>query len=164
MRLASLADVPGMAALAADHFPGTLEELVGLLTESMTDAETCVGVVVVEADELTAWGMVRHLTPKVVDEEHAPPGWYLLGVIVRSDRRRRGHGDALTRVRLDWLSSRTDRVYYFTAADNEASQRLHAAFGFHRVRGGLTHRTLAFDGGPMTLFERSLSSASGPPG
>ena len=150
-----------MVALTAAHVPDAREVLEAQIAGYLADSTTCVGFVVIEDASVVAWGIARHLSPKIVDEDHAPPGWYLLGVIVRPDRQRRGHGAALTRARLDWLAPRTDRVYYFTDVDNEASQCLHASFGFRRLRGGLTHRTLTFDGGPMTLYELDLSPGAG---
>ena len=160
-RRATLDDVPQMVALAADRVPGEADRLDEQLTAYLTDPETCAGFVVVEGGEVVGWGIARHVEPTVTDDDHAPSGWYLMGVIVRPDRQRRGHGAALTRARLDWLATRTDRVRYFTDGDNEASQRLHASFGFRRVRGGLTHRTLTFDGGPMTLYDLALAPVSG---
>ncbi len=161
VRRATVADVPQMAALAADRVPGEVDRLVEDLTTRVTATETCAGFVVDEGDEVVGWGIVRHVEPKVVDDDHAPVGWYLMGVIIRDDRQRRGYGAALTRARLDWLGSRADCAHYFTDADNEASRRLHASFGFQQVRDGLTHRTLTFDGGPMTLFTLDLTAKAG---
>jgi ribosomal protein S18 acetylase RimI-like enzyme len=161
VRRVTLADVPQMAALAADRVPGEVDRLHEQLTAYLTDPETCAGFVVVEGAEVVGWAIVRHVEPTVVDADHAPPGWYLMGVIIRDDRQRRGYGAALTRARLAWLASRTDRALYFTDADNEASQRLHGSFGFRRVRDGLTHQTLTFDGGPMTLYELDLVPDAG---
>ena len=159
VRRATVADIPQMVALAADHVPGEVDKLVEDLTTRLTASDTCAGFVVVDDDDIVGWGIVRHVEPTVVDAAHAPPGWYLMGVIIRGDRHRRGYGAALTRARLDWLGSRADHVYYFTDADNQASRRLHASFGFQRVRDGLTHRTLTFDGGPMTLFTLDLAAS-----
>jgi ribosomal protein S18 acetylase RimI-like enzyme len=158
VRRATVDDVPQMASLAADRVSGEVDKLVENLTTRIAAPDTCAAFVVVEDDEVTAWAIARHVEPKIVDADHAPPGWYLMGLIVRDDRQRRGHGDALTRARLDWLATRTDHVLYFTDVDNEASQCLHASFGFRRVRDGLTPRTLAFDAGPMTLFDLDLSA------
>jgi ribosomal protein S18 acetylase RimI-like enzyme len=157
VRRATLADIPQMVALAADRVPGEVDRLDEQLTAYLTDPETCAGFVVVEDDEVVAWSIARHLEPAVVDAEHAPADWYLMGVIVQGDRQRRGHGAALTRARLDWLETRADRVFYFTTSDNEASIGLHASFGFEAIRDGLTHQTLTFDGGPMTLYELDLA-------
>jgi RimJ/RimL family protein N-acetyltransferase len=163
VRRATVSDVPQMVALAADRVAGEVDRLVEDLTTRITATDTCAGFVVDEGAEVVGWGVVRHVEPSVVDDEHAPPGWYLMGVIIRDDRQRRGHGAALTRARLDWLGTRTDRAYYFTEADNEASRRLHASFGFQWVRDGLTARTLTFDGGAMTLYELDVTTSARTP-
>ena len=75
-----------------------------------------------------------------------------MGVIVRPDRRRTGLAKQLTQIRMTWLSTQTDCVFYITTADNIASRELHASFGFKEVRAGLTPKTLAFDNGPSILY------------
>jgi GNAT superfamily N-acetyltransferase len=67
----------------------------------------------------------EHSTPDVV-----PAGWYLLGVIVDPEFRRRGVGEALIRARLEWIAQRSPRAYYLAAAVNRATIDLHAKFGF----------------------------------
>jgi len=124
--------------------------------ESYLSLDTSRAFVVIGSGAILAWAITRFIEPEVEDADHAPPGWYLMGVIVRPDMRRRGFGEQLTQARLRWLETRTDRVYYFTTADNHASRTLHESFGFRRVREGLTPRSLAFDGGSCTLFERLL--------
>jgi GNAT superfamily N-acetyltransferase len=63
----------------------------------------------------------------------APAGYYLGGVTVRRDARRRGIGAALTAARLDWISERARMAYYVANAANRASIDLHARFGFVEV-------------------------------
>jgi predicted N-acetyltransferase YhbS len=65
----------------------------------------------------------------------APAGWYLLGLVVDQAWRRRGIGEALTRVRLAWVAERSQRRYYFTGRGNLASQALHQRFGFTEMAG-----------------------------
>jgi len=66
-------------------------------------------------------------------ERGAPAGYYLGGVSVHPDHRRRGVGFGLTRARIDWVWERSDTVYYFTDDTNVASMRLHASFGFTEI-------------------------------
>lgn len=63
----------------------------------------------------------------------APAGFYLGGVSVHPDHRRRGFGRALTQARLDWIWERSNTAYYFTDDTNVASMRMHAAFGFEEI-------------------------------
>jgi ribosomal protein S18 acetylase RimI-like enzyme len=71
--------------------------------------------------------------PKVA--EAAPPGWYLLGLVVDEAWRRRGIGEALTRARMAWVSGRSNRLYCFTHRGNAASQALHERLGFTKLPG-----------------------------
>ena len=119
--------------------------------------DTAHGILALKNDELVAWAIARHIEPKVLDDDHAPPGWYLMGVEVSAGHRRRGLGAQLTRMRLEWLAERTHVVRYFALPDNLASISLHKTLGFVHVRDGLTIRPLCFDGGPYALFELNLS-------
>lgn len=66
-----------------------------------------------------------------------PEGWYLIGINVLPQWRRRGIGAALTAHRLAWLSVRTDEVYYNTSPVNRASAAMHRPFGFSLVAEGV---------------------------
>jgi ribosomal protein S18 acetylase RimI-like enzyme len=67
------------------------------------------------------------------DGPSASSGWYLLGVAVAPEWRRRGIGEGLTRERIRWVAERSDRIYYFTHRDNRTSQALHDQFGFEEL-------------------------------
>jgi GNAT superfamily N-acetyltransferase len=77
----------------------------------------------------------------------APDGWYLMGLLVDPAHRRAGIGRALTVARLDWLRTRTDRVWYFANARNTPSLALHASLGFREVSRTLTFPGVHFAGG-----------------
>ena len=84
----------------------------------------------------------------------APPGWYLAGVLVEPEHRRRGVARALTGHRLDWLQGRTDVVYYWVDEVNRASIDLHRDFGFEEVARGLRISSHHNDA-PQALFRLS---------
>lgn len=90
----------------------------------------------------------------------APAGWYLLGLGVRPERRRLGLGAELTRARLEWLSRRTDYVYYFANSANLASIALHASFGFGEVSRDFWYPEVSFAGGEGVLFGADLRQLS----
>ncbi|HAM44048.1 MAG TPA: N-acetyltransferase [Propionibacteriaceae bacterium] len=92
----------------------------------------------------------RHLAHNVKD------GWYLTGVIVEPDSRRRGVGRHLVQARLDWLSTRADRAWYFASAQNEASLQLHREFGFSEVTRTFEVPGVTFTGGVGVLCVRAL--------
>lgn len=87
---------------------------------------------------LVGYGRVAHFTPRPESpREVAPAGWYLLGLAVLPQYRRRGIAMALTLKRLAWLRERARTVYYFTEPENVPSQQLHAGLGFRRTREGV---------------------------
>lgn len=83
-----------------------------------------------------------------------PRGWYLAGVVVRVDHRRRNIGTRLTALRLAWLRSRARTIYYVANARNRASQRLHERMGFALVAS--IHDTKLFRGGLGHLYALSM--------
>jgi aminoglycoside 6'-N-acetyltransferase I len=66
-------------------------------------------------------------------EGGAPAGHYLGGVIINPNFRRRGIGSALTRVRMEWIWSRSSTAYYFANEHNTASIRMHETLGFQPI-------------------------------
>jgi ribosomal protein S18 acetylase RimI-like enzyme len=103
---------------------------------------------------IAAFGQAHHLDEHLVD--HAPPGWYLTGVTVLPDHRRRGLGLALTSARLEWIAQHSDAAWYFARADNEASITLHEALGFTEVSRAASIHGVSFVGGEGILFRRAL--------
>jgi GNAT superfamily N-acetyltransferase len=63
----------------------------------------------------------------------APPGWYLVGLVVAPEWRRHGIGLALSAARVRWALERAPEVWYFTGTRNRASFALHARLGFEEV-------------------------------
>lgn len=93
------------------------------------------------------FGEVVHLS-----HPSLPEGWYLSGLVVAPDWRRRGIGDRLTKERLDWIAARAPRAYYFANSRNGATIDLHARFGFREIQRGLAGHGLTFAGGVGLLF------------
>jgi aminoglycoside 6'-N-acetyltransferase I len=90
-----------------------------------------------------------------------PAGCYLSGVLVDPAWRGRGIATTLTRARLRWAFTHTDAVFYVAGADNAASLRLHAAFGFQEVKRFESERSTA---GVDVLSKPVRSSATYRPG
>jgi ribosomal protein S18 acetylase RimI-like enzyme len=96
----------------------------------------------------------HHLPPADSPPDAAPSGWYLLGVIVAPEFRRRGMAFELTRARLAWTAPRCETAYYFVNARNRASIDLHARFGFVERTRRFSFPGVAFQGGVGVLFEK----------
>jgi ribosomal protein S18 acetylase RimI-like enzyme len=86
----------------------------------------------------------------------APPGWYLMGIVVDPAFRRRGVGEALTRARLHWIAHRSSRAYYVATAINPVTIDLHAKLGFVEVTRNFSFPGVSFTGGIGVLFECPL--------
>jgi ribosomal protein S18 acetylase RimI-like enzyme len=108
----------------------------------------CVGAVI-------GCGRGERLEPKVdAPPDIAPPGYYLMGLVVHPAHRRRGVGAALTQARLDRMSTQADEAWYFANARNAASIALHAAFAFEEVTRSFFVPRVDFDRGEGILFRR----------
>lgn len=106
---------------------------------------------------IVGFGRARHWTPgEDAPAKAAPPGWYLMGVIVDAPWRRRGVGHALTAARMDWIAERSDEAWYFVNARNRASVDLHACFGFREVTRAFVFPGVTFEGGVGVLFRAAL--------
>jgi ribosomal protein S18 acetylase RimI-like enzyme len=86
-----------------------------------------------------------------------PEGWYLSGVIVRPDLRRRGIGRRLTAARIEDLRGVARELYCVVNARNRASIDLHAAFGFEELTRAFDYPRVTFAGGEGVLFRLRLS-------
>jgi ribosomal protein S18 acetylase RimI-like enzyme len=105
------------------------------LTRTVHDGRDRALFVAEAIGEVVAYGRVVLFRPDPATPDTAPPGWYLLGLVVDSAWRRRGIGEALTATRMAWVAGRADRVYYFTAHENRGSQELHQRLGFAPLAG-----------------------------
>jgi ribosomal protein S18 acetylase RimI-like enzyme len=110
-------------------------------------------LLVAEVDgEVVGFGRLRHEPEPHGSEEHpAPAGWFLMGIIIHPDWRRRGIGHALTQARLDRVREVADEAWYFANRANRASIDMHARFGFEPVPGpfGYPRADLSVDEGAL---------------
>ncbi|MFT4542623.1 MAG: GNAT superfamily N-acetyltransferase [Planctomycetota bacterium] len=87
---------------------------------------------------------------------HQPAGFYLGGVIVDENFRRRGVGKRLTEARLDWLMPRAREVFYIAGDNNHASIDMHAALGFEELTRDFFAPRVTFQSGGGILFRMDL--------
>ncbi|WP_416417955.1 GNAT family N-acetyltransferase [Paenarthrobacter aromaticivorans] len=122
--------------------------------EMIAPVSVRVVLVAIEQDEIVGIAKTHfHGEP----EGRAPAGHYLGGVIITPNFRRRGIASALTRVRLDWIWSRSSTAYYFANEHNTASIRMHETLGFQSIgRFGQIRGVTADDGrSKLVLFQAS---------
>jgi ribosomal protein S18 acetylase RimI-like enzyme len=110
-------------------------------------------------ERLVGYGKVASLdVPVDAPPNHAPAGYYLGGVTVHPDFRRRGIGHELTRRRLAWIAHRASHAFYFVNAQNRASIDLHARFGFVEVTRDFFVPGVSFTGETGVLFRADLTA------
>ena len=109
--------------------------------------------VAVHTGRVVGYATVAWMTPsRELGGFNAPDGWYLTGLVVDPNWRRRGVGLGLTETRLEWLASRTHDVWYFANTVNRASLDLHTRLGFHEVTSDFGIPGVQFSGGTGVLF------------
>jgi ribosomal protein S18 acetylase RimI-like enzyme len=114
--------------------------------------------------EMLGYGRVTHFAPgPEAPDNVAPEGYYMGGLLVASDQRRRGVGRALTGARLEWVFQRAPEAWYFANARNWGSLRLHAELGFIEITRDFVFPGVEFDGGGGVLARASRASGPGDP-
>lgn len=166
VRVATLDDVDGLARLAVaenrrspsdgrgstslDHWRDLFTDNLGRDDRHVTVAEAAPGLV----------GYARTVRFEPAADAAAdavPAGWYLLGLSVDPDWRRRGIARALTEERLDWVAARADEAWYFANARNRVSLALHASLGFAEVTRDFSFPGVEFRGGVGVLCRIDLT-------
>ncbi len=95
--------------------------------------------------------------PSDAAPNHPPAGWFLTGVVVSPEWRRRGIGRKLTLARLRYLAAENvSDVYFMVAAVNQASLDLHEAMGFQRLTDDVCAPGVQFSGGRGFLCRLDL--------
>ena len=152
------ADVPAAAAIIAGCADGDAAHHAGLLERRLARRKADDVQLIAElSGQIAGVGRATYFEPaEDAPENAAPSGFYLLGVNVDPEQRRRGIGRALTQARLTWIARRAPVAWFFTDADNEASIRLHEAFGFRRNTGDFWFPTASFGPHGGLLFSLAL--------
>lgn len=132
IREACRADIALTAALAAHRGGGDMVDWAEIQGRQFDDDNRTL-LVAERAGEVIAYAWLAHLTPVAHGGRNAPDGWYLSGVVVKPEFRRRGVGRRLTQARVDWVLQRASSVFYVVSASNLASRTLHAELGFREV-------------------------------
>ena len=158
-------DLEALGRIAAEREGGDPEShrtaFVTLLRDSVPAGDGRL-LVAVMGDDVMGFGKVARFRHSLNAEaglasDIAPEGWYLAGVVVSAEWRRRGVGDRLTASRLEWIARRATRAYYFVNARNTVSIDLHRRFGFIEVTRQFSFPGASFEGGKGILFEAELA-------
>jgi ribosomal protein S18 acetylase RimI-like enzyme len=158
IRPATTADCAEIATISVERDGGDIADAESRCERDILDQNRLL-LVAATADGLAAFGRAGYWEPRAgAPDDVAPAGWYLFGVIVRDDWRRRGIGLELTRRRLDWIRNRADAAFYFSNARNRPSIDLHERLGFVEVTREFTFPGASFEGGVGILFRTDLKA------
>ena len=164
IRPARVSDAGALGALSAERNGGDPEVYAASFERSIRAAPGSEIVLLLVAElpaALAGFGKVQYFRPPPGSPvDAAPEGWYLAGVVVAPGFRRRGLGASLTAARLEWITERARRAYYFASALNRASIALHERFGFVEKTRSFWHPAARFTGGVGILFEVALGPAA----
>ena len=94
--------------------------------------------------------------PEDASPDHQPEGWYLSGVIVDEEYRRRGIAKALCEARLEFVAQRANEVFYIANVRNRPSIELHAKLGFEELTREFYSPRVTYTGGAGALFRLEL--------
>jgi len=156
VRPATSDDIAACVSLALSHSGGEAEEWRVRLARELSDPD-CLVVVAVVAGEVVGYGRAAWFEPPPGAAANvAPSGYYLVGLVVAPEARRRGVGRALTEARLAWIESRATEAWYFANARNEASLELHRQLGFVEVTRSFSYPEVTFEGGTGVLCKARL--------
>jgi len=160
VRQASLEDADEIGRISAAREGEDPEEHRAAVRRSLEDSRgdrSRLVLVATLGDRIIGFGKARHLKSEEGGSgRETPDGWYLTGVVVDSEHRRRGVGARLTMERLSWIADRDDAAYYFANARNRVSIALHEGFGFVEVARGSEFAGVSFTGGEGVLFKTEL--------
>jgi ribosomal protein S18 acetylase RimI-like enzyme len=155
IRRAGVADLPGAARIIAVREgrepEGELERLKLELADDRDPPRSVVWVAAI-GDRVVGFARAGYFAPPPESpEDVAPEGWYLLGLIVDPEFRRRGLGLLLTRARLEWIAERGRKAYYFASARNLVTLSLHQRLGFREITRAFSFPGASFTGGVGVL-------------
>jgi ribosomal protein S18 acetylase RimI-like enzyme len=157
IRPAVVADLPAAVGLAVAERGGEHAQWRTRLAADLADPDAC--LLVAETDgQVTAYGRARRFDPPPdAPANIAPAGFYLTGLLVAPEYRRRGIGEQLTRARMAWTAARATEIWFFANAANSASLLLHQELGFREVTRDFSYPGVTFTGGVGVLCRASLT-------
>jgi ribosomal protein S18 acetylase RimI-like enzyme len=150
VRVAETGDADDIAAIHSTRERVPVEESRRRV-EGWVDSPDSLVLVAEVSGAIAAYGRSVRLAA-----EGCPEGWYLAGLVVGPEFRRRGIGRALTIARLELIAERAGEAFYFANERNRATIDLHAALGFSELTRDFTVPGVTFEGGGGILFRIDL--------
>jgi GNAT superfamily N-acetyltransferase len=159
VREATAPDIEGCVALAELVSDGSNVDWSELFRHNIEHNDRHV-VVAQAGNELIGYGRTAWFQPDpAAPKNAAPAGYYLIGLVVDPNWRRRGVASAIISARLAWVAQRASEAWYFADVWNRVSIRLHERAGFEAVTDDFWFPTVTDGGGTHLLGRVTL-----PPG
>lgn len=116
--------------------------------------------VAVAGGSIVAYASVRYIVPSGAPPDArvaCPAGWYLAGLVVDEQLRRRGIASQLVRHRLAWLAEHgATECFYVANEHNRATIALHERFAFTQIARDVWLPSVTFEGGAGLLFRAAV--------
>ncbi len=103
--------------------------------------------------QVVGYGRLSLITNTTPNPYPKPKAWWLTGLGVKNDFRRKGIARKLTEKRIQFIQSKKEDLYYVSNSKNLASIKLHEHFGFKKVSEAPGYGSVSFDGGLGYLFQ-----------
>jgi len=155
-----LSEVEAVTALVHAVYGGQLQAWQQRMHRALSRSDYCLLLAFI-GGEPVGYGKANWCEPRG-ENDQAPAGMFLTGLVVAPAWRRRGIGEELIRRRLTWVWLRDQAAWFFTSARNRASLALHARLGFIEAGRAASYLGKPFDGGVGVLM-RADPPASGEP-
>ena len=128
--------------------------------KELENIETATGFHIIVAEyegEIIGFGRSIYYDLKKIQVPYpAPSGWYLMGVVVKPEFRRRGIGRRITEERLMRIFKNSTEAYFIVDSNNQASIKLHEELGFKKISEGEGFLKVKFDDGKGYLFKKEI--------
>jgi len=129
-----LSELVACAKLAAEYNDEDHRTSLVNLQRHVGRPRNAVHIAVNMDDEVLGYGRTTWIfVPSGAPANVSPMGYYLGGLIVASQHRRRGVGARLTAERMRFIARHSADAWYLVNQHNSASIALHDAYGFHET-------------------------------
>ncbi|HEY5437344.1 MAG TPA: GNAT family N-acetyltransferase [Acidimicrobiales bacterium] len=150
IRVAEPSDSTACALLISDHESGAFEDWRSRFEIDLANPRRLFLVATVDDSVLGYGHTTFHSRDAHEESTSSPSGYFLSGLMVSPDYRRKGIGKFLTIARINKLRQVTDHIYYGAERGNLATIDLHAQLGFENVGSVLK------EGEEFSLFRSQL--------
>ena len=152
VRLASLIDALPIAQIIAKLTSTDINRCVESIETSLQKSNF-ITIIAEYNSEIVGYSKIVYC-----EKEDAPKGWYVGGILVQPNFRRRGVGEKLTEKLIEIAKSKTDTLYSFINAQNKSSITLHEKLGFVEFDRRSSIMGVTFEGGVGIFLKKSLNS------